>query len=100
MSLDYLARLRASGQSPVMAVVTTDADVAEAYALNAGVWPILVQYGAEYDFSPLEGIPTVLALHEIQGSGPHAFASALQASGAIVTMFDLSTNSTSVAVYA
>jgi hypothetical protein len=100
MSLDVLARLRSRGECPCRVLITTDEWTAESYALHAGFWPVLVEYGQLYDFSALTGVPVVLALERIQGPGPYQLAKDLQASGCQLTVFDLSTNSETVAVYA
>lgn len=99
MSLDALADLRTRGESPCRALITTDEYTAESFAWNAGFWPVLVEYGQEYDFSALAGLPVVLALDRIQGDGPYRLARAVQGSGCHLKVFDLSTNSETVAVY-
>ncbi len=99
MSLAQLAVLRSRGEQPVAACVTTDYATAYAYASSAGLWPVLVQAGQEYDFSPLSGIPTVLALPALKGPAAQRLALALM-DVCPVTGFDLETNSTSVTVEA
>lgn len=99
MSLDVLARMRSGGECPCRVLITTDEMTAEAYALNAGFWPVLVEYGQLYDFSALAGLPVVLALERIQGEGPYQLTRDVQASGCHLTVFDLSTNSETCVVY-
>jgi hypothetical protein len=99
MSLDVLARLRSGGECPCRVLITTDEYTAESYALHAGFWPIRVEYGQNYDFSALAGLPVVLALERIQGDGPYQLSKDLQASGCELTVFDLSTNSETCVVY-
>ena len=99
MSLDLLAVLRSKGEQPIAACVTTDYATACAYATNAGLWPVLVEEGQEYDFSHLSGIPTVLALPALKGPAAQKLAIALM-NVCPVTGFDLETNSTSVTVEA
>lgn len=99
MSLDFLAQLRAQGKQPVMVCVTTDADLAEHWANNAGIWPVVVRYGVDYDFAPLADLPVILALPRLKGPDAQRLAQELMAVTR-VTGFDLEPNQTSVVVEA
>jgi hypothetical protein len=101
VSLDVLADLRLAGQAPERVAVTTDARTAEAWAHNAGFWPVLVQFDREYDFSPLEGLPVVLALPQLKGRPAQQLAVALmQAGPQSLTAYDLELDQTSVVIEA
>ncbi len=100
MSLDFLARIRAQGMQPAMACVTTDRAVAERWASNAGIWPVVVAPGADYDFAPLEGMDVILALPALKGVEAQRLAQSLMPSCRRVIGFDLETNQTSAMVEA
>lgn len=100
MSLDVLAQLRAQGTQPCLACVTTDAHLAARWAENAGIWPVVVEGGCEYDFSPLAGIPTILALPQLRGRDAQLLARALMAVTANLTAYDIELDQTSVVIEA
>lgn len=99
MSLELLAKLRSEGQQPAVVCVTTCYHTAKQWATNAGIWPVVVREGCEYDFSPLDGLRVVLALPKLKGEYAHALAREL-ATRATVVAYDLELDLTSVVIEA